>query len=131
MFLRIMNQEEKKKFLEFAYKVANIDGEYAEEEQEIIDSYKNELDLDTIGDTGSIEELIDFFASKTESLKKVILFETVGLVNADDKIEKEESDVLSLMNDKFGFNAEISNKINATAKKLQEVYDEVYNVLFD
>ena len=41
MFLQVMNMEEKEKFLEFVYKIANVDGEYAEEEQEIIDSYKD------------------------------------------------------------------------------------------
>ena len=51
MFLQVMNMEEKMKFLEFVYKIANIDGEYAEEEIEIVNSYKNELGINEIPET--------------------------------------------------------------------------------
>ncbi len=40
MFLQVMNNEEKEKFLELVYKIANIDGEYAQEEEELINNYK-------------------------------------------------------------------------------------------
>lgn len=131
MFLQVMNQEEKEKFLELVYKVANIDGEYAEEEQEIVNSYKKELELETIADTCNIEELVDFFSAKNETLRKIILFEIIGLINADDKIEKSESYLLNTMIKKFEVSNEACNKIGKVAKKLQDVYDEIYDVLFD
>lgn len=73
MFLQVMNNEEKEKFLEFIYKIANIEGEYAEEEQELINSYKNELGVFEIHDTSNIEKLIDYFSTKTVEMKKIIL----------------------------------------------------------
>lgn len=131
MFLQVMNMEEKEKFLELVYKVANIEGEFSEEEQEIINSYKNELGLFEIPETGDIDSLADYFAIKADEIKKIVLFEIVGLINADDKIVKEETNILNIMTGRFGMDNEAVEKIKAVAKKLQDIYDEVYDVLFD
>ena len=112
------------------YKVANIDGEYAEEEEEIIDNYKIELGIKNMEETASLEELVDYFGIKNSSLKKIVFFETVGLVNADDKFEKAEEEVLLLMHKKFGFDDREYEKIINIAKKLQSVYDEVFELIF-
>lgn len=131
MFLQVMNNEEKEKFLEFIYKIANIEGEYAEEEQELINSYKNELGVFEIHDTSNIEKLIDYFSTKTVEMKKIILFEMIGLINADDKVVKEEEELLNKVIASFGLDNEITDRIKSVAKKLQDVYDEVYDTLFD
>lgn len=131
MFLNIMNNEEKEKFLELVYKVANADGDYAEEEQEIVNSYKNELEIDTINDNSTIIELIEYFANKNEVIKKVVMFETVGIVNADAVVVKAEKEILKNMNAQFALGKETYKQINDVAEKLQKVYDEIYNILFD
>lgn len=131
MFLQVMNTEEKEKFLELVYKIANIDGEYAEEEQEIVNSYKNELGLSKVPETSDIDGLVRYFSAKATELKKIVLFETVGLINADEKIEKEEADLLDKMSGAFGLDKDVVDRIKSVAKKLQDVYDEVYSALFD
>ena len=131
MFLQVMNTEEKEKFLELVYKIANIDGEYAEEEQEIVNSYKNELGLSKVPETSDIDGLVRYFSAKATELKKIVLFETVGIINADEKIEKEEADLLDKMSGAFGLDKDVVDRIKSVAKKLQDVYDEVYSALFD
>ena len=131
MFLQVMNTEEQEKFLELVYKIANIDGEYAEEEQEIVNSYKNELGLSKVPETSDIDGLVRYFSAKATELKKIVLFETVGLINADEKIEKEEADLLDKMSGAFGLDKDVVDRIKSVAKKLQDVYDEVYSALFD
>ena len=131
MFLQVMNTEEKEKFLELVYKIANIDGEYAEEEQEIVNSYKNELGLSKVPETSDIDGLVRYFSAKATELKKIVLFETVGLINADEKIEMEEADLLDKMSGAFGLDKDVVDRIKSVAKKLQDVYDEVYSALFD
>ena len=131
MFLQVMNTEEKEKFLELVYKIANIDGEYAEEEQEIVNSYKNELGLSKVPETSDIDGLVRYFSAKATELKKIVLFETVGFINADEKIEKEEADLLDKMSGAFGLDKDVVDRIKSVAKKLQDVYDEVYSALFD
>lgn len=131
MFLQIMNIEEKEKFLEFVYKVANVEGEFAEEEQEIINSYKKELGVSEIPETSDIEGLIGYFSTKVDEIKKLVLFEIIGLINADNKIAKEEEKILNKVVASFGLDNEIVGRIKSTAKKLQDIYDEVYDILFD
>ena len=90
MFVQVMEKEEREKFLELIYKIANIDGDYVAEEEELIDSYKAELELSDIKDTDTIEEIIDYFSSKSESIRKIVLFEVYGMINADVKIDISE-----------------------------------------
>lgn len=131
MFLQVMNMEEKMKFLEFVYKIANIDGEYAEEEAEIVNSYKNELGINEIPETDDINGIIEYFSTKEEVLKRIIIFETIGLINADNKIEPEEADLLNRMVKSFQLDNKVVEKIELVTKKLQDVYDDVYTAIFD
>ena len=131
MFLQVMNTEEKMKFLEFVYKIANIDGEYAEEEIEIVNNYKNELGINEIPETDDINGIIEYFSTKEEVLKRVIIFETMGLINADNKIEPEEADLLNKMIRSFQLDNAVVDKIDMVTKRLQDVYDDVYTAIFD
>ena len=129
MFLNSMSTDEKGHFLELAYKLAQIDGNYAEEEEEIINSYKAELGITDIGDTGSVDELIDFFATKDEPVKKIVLFELYGMICADSKIEESEKDVLEKIKTKFGISESLVKQIVEVADELQAVYDKIYDIL--
>lgn len=129
MFLNSMSTDEKERFLELAYKLAQVDGDYAEEEEEIINSYKAELGISDIGDTGSIDELIDFFATRNEPVKKIVLFELYGMICADSKIEESEKDVFEKLKTKFDLSEELVKRVTEVAGELQAVYDKVYDIL--
>ncbi len=128
MFLNSMSSDEKKRFLELAYKFAQIDGNYAEDEEEIINSYKAELGITDICDTGSIDDLMDFFATRSESVKRIVLFELYGMIYADGKIEESEKEVFEKLKSKFGLSEELVNKITEVADELQAVYDKIYDI---
>ena len=130
MFVQVMEKEEREKFLELIYKIANIDGDYAAEEEELIDSYKAELELSDIKDTDTIEEIIDYFSSKSESIRKIVLFEMYGMINSDGKIDISEEKIFNLSQEKFGISEQQTKAIINVAEELQEVYDKVYDVLF-
>ena len=130
MFTHLMNEEEKNKFLELVYKISKIDGEYAEEEEELINSYKQELGLEVIADTAPINELIGYFANKAKELKRIVVFEVYGMILADDKIEKNEEKVLNEIRTEFNFEEDELEEILSLVKRLQNVYDDIYNVIF-
>lgn len=129
MFLNVMEVEERKKFLELAFKLAQIDGDYAEEEEEIINSYKAELGITEIEDTLSIDELISYFSSKNDTVKKVVLFEVYGMIRADDKTEKSEEEVFDNIKSQFNISDDVVEQIVSVADELQNVYDKLYDVL--
>ncbi len=130
MFTHLMNEEEKNKFLELVYKISKIDGEYAQEEEELINSYKNELGLEVIEDTEPINTLISYFGNKPKELKRIVVFEIYGMILADDKIEKNEEQVLNEIRKEFNFEEGELEDILSLVKRLQNVYDDIYNVIF-
>ncbi|SEA29263.1 hypothetical protein SAMN05216349_108125 [Oribacterium sp. KHPX15] len=129
MFLNSMNSDEKEAFLELAYKLAQVDGNYSKDEEDIINSYKAELNIKNVGDTRSVDELIDFFATRNEPVKKIILFELYGMICADSKIEKSETEMFDKLKSKFDVSDEIIKRITEVADELQTVYDKLYDVL--
>jgi uncharacterized tellurite resistance protein B-like protein len=130
MFLGTLTQEVKTKFMEFVYSIANIDGEYAEDEQELIKNYQVELNMPVLPEiTDSIYGLIEFFAAQPENVKKVIAFEIYGLILADELISPREQNILDAIEDNFGLDASMLAKIKGLAKELQDVYGKIYDML--
>ena len=130
MFLNVLDQDEKMKFMELVYKVANCDGEYAEEEAEIIKNYQLELGINEIPNTASEQELIEYFATKSETIQKIVYFELYGLISADNNISDDEVLMMEKFVSKFSLTTQQLNSIKLMVEKLQKVYDEIYDVIF-
>ena len=130
MFTNLFNEEEKKNFLELVYRIASCDGEYEDEEKELVNSYKKELGIDTVPDTSSMDQLISYFSDKSESLKRIVFFELYGMVMADGKIDNEESAVVEEIEKKFNLGESVYTKLIDAAHSLQTAYDKVYNAVF-
>lgn len=130
MFLNVFNQEEKEKFLELVYKIAICDGNYAEDEKEIVENYKVELGLSEIPETANIDDLIQYFSKKLEQIQKIVWFELYGMIISDDTLTDEEIRIINLIKDKFSISGEMIQNIQDVALELQKVYDKVYDCLF-
>lgn len=131
MFLSVLDKEGKTKFLEFAYAVANIDRDYAEEEQQLINSYQIETGiLELPAMTNSIDELITYFAAQNTSVKKIVFFEIYGMLLTDNRITSEEKELFTEIESKFGIPSETLDAIKDLIKELQDLYDKIYDVCF-
>lgn len=130
MFTSILSEEERGKFLELIYKMACCDGEYAEEEQELLDNYKKELMIDTIPETDSINGLADYFSTKSNCIKRIVLFEVWGMILADRNVGKAEKAAFEYIKKAFDLEDSVIEKVVSVANELQRAYDHVYDVLF-
>jgi len=130
MFANVMNQTEKEKFLELIYKIAQCDDEYSEEEEDLLNNYKNELGLQDVNDTDTLEGLVNFFAVKSQELKKIVFFELYGMIMADRKIESKEKNLIELIETAFGLTEKQYQAIITVVDELRNVYDKIYEVLF-
>ena len=130
MFANVMNQTEKEKFLELIYKIAQCDDEYSEEEEDLLNNYKIELGLQGVNDTDTLEGLVNFFAVKSQELKKIVFFELYGMIMADRKIEKKEAELMEMIEKAFGLPESQYKDIISVAEDLRNVYERVYEVLF-
>lgn len=131
MFANLFNSEEKENFLELVYKIATCDGEYAAEEEELVNNYKIELSINNIPETKSISELIEYFSHKETPLKKVVFFELYGMIMADSYIADNESKILDYLKEKFTLNEKEYLKMITAANELQRAYDLVYDAVFN
>ncbi|SMC18748.1 hypothetical protein SAMN02745134_00655 [Clostridium acidisoli DSM 12555] len=130
MFLNLFNQEEKENFLELVYKIANLDGNYDEDEKELINNYKIELSISDIPDTTNIETLIKFFSEKSEQIQKIVWFELYAVIMADDVVAVEETKIINLVKNYFTISEDSISNIQDLAKDLKKVYERIYNYIF-
>ncbi len=102
MYLSLLSEKEKKLFLGLAYKLSSIDGEFSEEEKIMIDSYcmemhiKHEKEIQNMSLHNIIKDLSNI---KDLKIKKIIVFEAIGLAMSDRKYDEEERElILNLAN---------------------------------
>lgn len=126
MYLTLLNYEQKKVFLGLAYNISNIDGDFSESEQQMIESYCVEMDIEYSDSDAKkdLETLLSninsIFDNKTI---KIVLFELVGIAMVDNKFDNSEREFLKKIFDLFEVDREFLNK----AESLINSYIEVQN----
>ena len=68
------------------YKVATVDGEYADEEKGIIENYKKEMEVTEIPETDTIDGLVKYFSGKSETIKKIGEYAFMSSEEYEDRI---------------------------------------------
>ena len=108
MFLNRLDQKEKVAFLELAYYVANSDNDFSSKEEDVINSYCVEMQIDNIDFDKSNFDL-DLTLSNIESSQsqKIVLLEIMALVYSDNILHQAEAKVLQSMADKFQLNPKL------------------------
>ncbi len=124
MFLRDLNQEEKKAFLSLAFKIIKCDGCLAQEEKERIEEIRVETGLFTETELmdKSIEELVNIFSSKES--KKSALIEAVRLAYIDGEYDNQEQKILRAMALGFGFNEKEAMEIENWVLDLNKLIEK-------
>lgn len=106
MFLNHLSLTERETFLDLVYYVAHVDGDFAEEEQLMLQNYQVESGLHYYNPKTerSLDEMITVFNDKKS--QHAVFIEIVGLMLADHHIAPEEQTVLNQMKDSFKLSAE-------------------------
>ena len=112
MYLALLNENEKVEFLELAYNLATIDGDYSEAEKNMIAGYCQELQIefDEKAMVNPMDELIKKIAQNSnEKTKKIIIFELIGLAMADENYDNDERKIIANMENEFGVPGNFAN----------------------
>jgi tellurite resistance protein len=105
MFLNRLNKEEKVAFLELAHYVARIDGDFAEEERTIIQTYCFEMQIDDIEydeNTFNLENLLEIFQNKMS--QKILVLELMALIYSDGYLDENEQNIINHITKAFSMN---------------------------
>ncbi len=128
MFLKELNDSEKNAFICLSIHAANADGKFVEQEKKMINEYANEMEISVPSEEQvmTIEESINIFSKSDEHIKKVVLFETLGLLYSDGVFEKAEDNFIYDYADKIGLQ---SNSVEEQIKLLKEYLDIVSKIV--
>lgn len=123
-----LNREEKEKFFELIYKLASCDGVLREEEQELIEGCRRELDIRDNPDTGSFENLADYFGRCDDRVKKIVLFEVCGIILADNEVGENEQKAFDYLKEALAVDEQ--EEIISIANDLKLIQDRVKDIVF-
>lgn len=103
MFLNYLSQKEKEIFWNIANMVVRVDGELAQEEMDMLEEYKREMQSDFCFDETKVDKLaiLDELKDSSMQVKKIIYLELYGLVYADKKYTIEERTFMSKIQENF------------------------------
>jgi len=125
MFLNRLNKEEKDAFLELAHHIARSDGDFSEDQKDIIGKYCMEMQIE---DIKYDEEKFDIYTTldkvKNSSSKKIILLEIMALIYSDNFLHEEERKVLEKVLEEFDLNYNLSIVYTEWAKTMLSLYKQ-------
>lgn len=108
MFLSKLDNNEKESFLMLAHNIARSDGDFSENEQNMIDTYCMEMQISGVNydkNNFSLELILDTF--KSQENQKIVLLEIMALVFSDGLHEKEQ-EILNVIADKFNVSEDLT-----------------------
>lgn len=121
MYLAVLSTEEKELFLGLAYNLSVSDGTYSEEEKTIMQSYCQEMQCDFDVNT-MVRPLNQIIARLNEiadlRVKKIIIFEAIGLTMADGTYGESERTILSDIEKEF----DVEKDFGDTCEKILKEY---------
>ena len=123
-----LNREEREKFFELIYKLASCDGVFREEEQELIEGCRRELDIRDNPDTGSFENLADYFGRCDDRVKKIVLFEVCGIILADNEVGENEQKAFDYLKEALAVDEQ--EEIISIANDLKLIQDRIKDIVF-
>jgi hypothetical protein len=108
MFLNELDQNEKVAFLKIAHYAARSDGDFSDDQKNIINTYCFEMqisDIDYDHNSFNLSEILKGITN--ERSQKIILLELMALILSDDIVHKEEKKVIDLMLNTFSIKEEL------------------------
>ncbi len=131
MFLKELNDSEKNAFICLSIHAANADGKFVEQEKKMIDEYANEMEISVPSEEQvmTMEESINIFSKSNEHIKKVALFETLGLLYSDGVFEKAEGKFIYDYADKIGLQSDIVKEQIELLKEYLDIVSKIVNAM--
>lgn len=113
MFLGALNTQEKTMFLDMAAHVSKANGIIEKSEQEMIDQYCVEMGIEShdLSTIHSVDDIKEFFLNSSESTKRVITLELLGLGYMDGKFDEFENSVVRDFSIGIGLSEEVYTRL--------------------
>lgn len=133
MFLEMLKKEQKELFLQLAVIATEANGKVEENEKEMLIKFANEMNVEPIDKADkSFDDIINELASISDKReKKIILFETVGIMNSDGDFDVKETEFLSKIAAKFEINNEILEDMMYLVTTYIDLFDAIIGTVLE
>lgn len=134
MYLAILNSEEKRLFLSLAHGLALADGDFGDEEKATIAGYCEEMKISPRNEENieSLEETIKRFGEiSDERIKKIIVFEAIGLAMADNNYDDNERKIVVNMEEAFNLNKGFANECEMILNEYISFQNRINHLILD
>lgn len=130
MFLSLLNLQQKKLFMSFAYILADSDGDYSDYEKVAIKGYLKEMDIEMPKDQAdtNLEYVVDTL-NEISSMreKRIIIFEIIGLAMADYNYDDGERKIVKNAMNVFGIDYNYGDYCEKKIAEYLELQTELSN----
>lgn len=125
MFLHLLTDNQKSYFLELAIKAAEVNGNLAIEEKNLIKAFSLEMGIPPIYSTeSSLESILQNIKEECDmKTRKIIVFEILGILLVDSSYDEKEKEFLTKIIDILSISEEQVDQM----KELLEEYADIYN----
>lgn len=121
MFANELNFEQSSKLVDLMYKLAQIDSQYDFDEESLVEQLKLEFDVCQVNESASINDLVDYFSSQNEKIKKIVLFHVIFLIYSDTYLSESEKDTFNYIIEQFEIGSDEVEKIEELVKDFMDV----------
>ena len=130
MFLGMLNEKEQKNFMELASIAMNVDGKVDERERQVMDVYRRETNLlDYKLQNKKESELVTAFQASTKKVKKAVIIELAGVLDADEVIDGSEESWILNIGTEWGFRASEVRKMVRWTQDFNDLLAEGYEII--
>jgi tellurite resistance protein len=130
MFLSALQNQEKETFLNLIINLANVDGDFSDEEKNQLSAYVSELNIELKeleNYCTPSSELVASLQDSSDISKKVIFMELYALALADG-LNDEEKELLDSIQEAFGFSDSFASEVSDWYSKLLPMYKKGYEL---
>ena len=121
MFANELNFEQSSKLVDLVYKLAQIDSQYDFDEESFVEQLKLEFDVCQVNESASINDLVDYFSSQNEKIKKIVLFHVIFLIYSDTYLSESEKDTFNYIIEQFEIGSDEVEKIEELVNDFMDV----------
>lgn len=128
MYLALLNENEKAAFLGMAYNLVIVDGDYSDAENAVMNGYCQELQFTFDENTmiKPMETLIQFVKDNSnDNIKKIFIFELIGLAMADSNYDNDERKVISQMMSEYNIDADYAKNCESILNEYIEFQGKI------
>ena len=131
MFLSMLNEKLKPKFLQLAINAANANGNFDNIEKQLISVMASEMNIESDIKISSSDEslLSEIISCSSETERRIMLFETIAILYSDDKIEEDETRFLYRIASSFDIDHETLSTMITYISDYKRLYIDISNLL--